>query len=232
MEPTVIKLSDLVHVEELHNAPPEELLTVDNLHVGVYGTLRKGQGAHNLMEGLSYRSNALLNQRNFTMRCVGHGGFPCIISRDLLEDCDDLEDAYVSEFLSKHAPVIEMYSDATENILRRLDMYEGYPSLYQRRVYKSDEHNLHLVLYIWNSCSAMDCVDMEFVYMQDWVAHRDNIAAIKEKTRAYQRRLAPARDWLQPVDGPGGGGRIVGERIEHPQVGALWTARRAIRNTD
>lgn len=171
MEPSVMYIEDWTPVLDKVNATAEDLLSVSNLHVGVYGTLREGQHAHHLMEGLTLWNKVTLNPKLFSLRVPGHGGFPCMLSRDLVEDMTDAVEDYVGEYMADTTPLIEVYSGIDEDILRRLDVYEGYPSLYQRRLFYSKSHNIHVALYVWNTSDIRELHNLPFVYKQDWEEH-------------------------------------------------------------
>ena len=197
MDTTVITMEHLEHVRELDNVNANTLLKVPNLHIGVYGTLRKGQGAAHLMEDLELKTMAYLCNRYFSLRVVGHGGFPCMLSRDQLEDCVDNEHLQHHTYLADTYPVIELYEGINEDILRRLDTYEGYPSLYQRRVYRCTEEDIHIALYIWNTESVMEALNMEILYNQDWLSYVNFMENRKAKKRDTTSDIEATMRWLR-----------------------------------
>lgn len=81
--------------------------------VSVYGTLRQGQGNYERL--LSQYGDPLSTERTeeeFTMESLG--GFPALIP-------------------GNSSAVIELY-DVDEDTMRRLDMLEGYPTFYDRKL--------------------------------------------------------------------------------------------------
>jgi len=85
--------------------------------VAVYGTLRKGHGNHRLLESSEFLGEEKLPGHGM----VSLGGFPAV---------------YTSEN-DKKSVVVEVFKVDGESTKKRLDMLEGYPSFYDRKLVKT-----------------------------------------------------------------------------------------------
>lgn len=83
-----------------------------NNRVAVYGSLKKGFGNNVLLNTAEYLGTCDTSP-DWTMYSLG--GFPCIVPQGDTQIC------------------IEVY-DVDQRTMNRLDMLEGYPSFYNRRV--------------------------------------------------------------------------------------------------
>lgn len=86
--------------------------------VGVYGTLKKGFRANDLLE-----DSELVKDGFFKVKYRMHhiGGFPALIP---------------SKY--KNKIYFEIYDVKDESIIEHLDNYEGYPSLFKKNVFEVD----------------------------------------------------------------------------------------------
>lgn len=83
-----------------------------NNKVFVYGTLRQGNGNHQLLETANLVGTGKTCGEHYTM--ISLGGFPAV-------------------YLTGDVPIIgELYDQVDERTMNRLDMLEGYPSFYNR----------------------------------------------------------------------------------------------------
>jgi len=144
-------------VERLHNCTTETLMqSCGDLLVGVYGTLRSGERAHSMMEGME----CINTVRVVGMSMYNIGAFPAII----FTNRGNYNPAGV---------VIEIYRGASHDHLKRLDMYEGFPSLYHRQVFNNSVYRSGLLaLYTWGEPSSID-EEYERIESGDWV-NRNN----------------------------------------------------------
>ena len=85
--------------------------------VAVYGSLREGFGNHRLLEGRTHHSTEVL-EGSFTM--LDLGAFPAVV----LEGDSNI--------------TIEVY-EVDEITFANLDMLEGYPSFYNRKLVETSE---------------------------------------------------------------------------------------------
>lgn len=111
----------------------------------VYGTLRKGSKGHRYLLSANLLAE---NEKIYGLRMYDNGFYPFVIKVDNLD-----------EFV-----VGEIYQIA-ENILPKLDHYEGTPSLY-KRVYH-EKKDLYLYL---SQATALD--HLPIVPQGDWLTYK------------------------------------------------------------
>lgn len=84
------------------------------IHVGVYGTLKRGYGNHRLLKNCSVYLGEWLLSGNYSM--VDLGAFPGVIDSE-----------------GQSTILTEVYSLDGPTVLQNLDRLEGHPSFYCRR---------------------------------------------------------------------------------------------------
>lgn len=183
----------MITLNDLRNISVEQALEEGINKVAVYGTLRKGNSAHKMVENLTYEGKSNLTRGKYQMFTAG--AFPYILDLDEL----DLGGGHPLREAPQIGPVIEVYSmpdDSLEETLRRLDMYEGFPALYNRDVIESDDMG-KFFLYTYAEVNEGDIMG-RFIVCNDWNVYT-GIDNNKKKERdpevfnAYQAARAQFR---------------------------------------
>lgn len=128
-------------------------LTVRSARVGVYGTLRKEGGANQLLEGLEYDNAFVLGGGTYMFDT---GAFPFVVTGQNIPN-----EFRHMPFNGAYTELYKLPSDNYENMLSRLDAYEGVPHLYKRSYYLINGYRamdtrkvIHeprlLIYYTWN----------------------------------------------------------------------------------
>ena len=128
----------------------------------VYGTLRQGQHANSLM-GSDPLAVGVIRSDSHTLVEVAGGSFPGIIQTEGVESPDI---------------VGEVYEVSDPDTLHRLDMYEGYPTLYSKQdveVTLSDGDKVTCTTYIYNS--TFRGYEDSVIPEGDWVEYINEEAA-------------------------------------------------------
>lgn len=119
-------------------------------YVFVYGTLRKGYHANDILEGCTYKGEAKLQSTPILidpetnrpehrrreggvaiMVAPGHRSFPAVVHLDL----ETASSVFDPDLYAVPTPIGEVYGvpdDIYYDVMRALDSYEGYPHLYRR----------------------------------------------------------------------------------------------------
>ena len=155
---------------DLRNTDIENLKKAGINHVAVYGTLREGNGAHRMVEDLE-RVGDTMSLDGQVFGIYNTGPFPYIVDYDTIfgEGEDDM-----IRHVQAQGPVVELYKlphDTYEQRIARLDMYEGYPALYNRDVVEitSPEQEVYrAVLYTWADVEAGIRPNHPMVPYADW----------------------------------------------------------------
>lgn len=192
-------------------------LTVTSARVGVYGTLRKDGGANQLLEGLEYDNAFVLGGGTYMFDT---GAFPFVVTgRNISQNIPH-------EF--RHMPFsgayIELYklpADNYEDMLSRLDAYEGVPHLYKRSYYLINGYHtidtrkvIHeprlLIYYTWNR----DIEDNHIpVPGGDWLRYKAGNDPYYKAKEAAERRGEEEEEGRDIPHEPAVGSRVWMERM-------------------
>lgn len=88
--------------------------------VFVYGTLKRGHGNHVLLENSDYLGEAVSELSRYEMRAPETGGFPFVTD--------------VSVHSKNKGRILGEIYRVDDSVLDRLDLLEGHPSFYTRRI--------------------------------------------------------------------------------------------------
>ena len=179
------------------NLDAEQLLSLPNLLVGVYGTLRKGERAEGMMSSMSHIADVRMPM--FVMFNVG--SFPFLARRT----SNSVADVLRASAFRINAPLVELYESPDADTLDTLDGYEGYPLLYHRSVVcmecvdneTGNCVNFHVAVYTW----ASDDVDRyDVIASGDWVNRNEKPQPVKLRSAVRDRIFL--RDLPIEGDGP------------------------------
>lgn len=89
------------------------------MYIGVYGTLKRGQHANWMLANSPFIGEF---RAEIPFQMYNLGAYPALIADE-----------------KSHSITLEVYDVTDRGILKCLDSYEGYPSLYQKSIVKVEE---------------------------------------------------------------------------------------------